>query len=107
MPPLWHIAWSVRFCGRLLLIGRWLAGHGSVHFVGGDLCELKPGQVCIEPVWILGQKSVQRVLVADLQRELVVLAGIGLTLGATNLAGTKGHPPRRGIHKHMAPADFQ
>ena len=73
---------------RALLFGQpRLFGGGDAGFLGGDLLELQLGEAGVEAVGILRQEGVQRALVADLQRQLVVAARFGLRIGRRRSGG--------------------
>src|SRR5207302_4812607 len=62
-----------------LLLGQpGLFGRRDARFLRGNLGKLTPGELCVEAVRILGDEGIQCGLVADLLREFIVAAYVGL-----------------------------
>ena len=67
-----------------------LFGRRHMGFFGHDLVELKLGEARIETVGMLGEEGVERALVADLQRQFIVAADVGLRIGAARCRRCRG-----------------
>ena len=95
---------------RALLFGQpRLLGRGDPGLFGRDLLELKLGEAGIETIRVLRQERVERALVADLQRQFIVAAGLGLRAGRAARLPRRVPAPaarlhRRATHRRTAPA---